>query len=115
MTDEDLSRLWILFLITVILSLVPILFLCLVPRRKEVFKVQQVNEFVEKYPSHTANERAESQQRAEFIKDIMQLDPITAKRMGVYEQYKEELGDSFEIYNKAMGVAAVETGLTAND
>ena len=38
--DENLEDLWVLFLITAVCSIIPIFFIWLVPRRKEVFLVQ---------------------------------------------------------------------------
>ena len=100
-TDENLDKLWILFAITAVCSLIPIAFIWLVPSRKEVFLVQQVNEFVEKHPHKglvDENERESVLQRnrKEVQDAIMKLDPTTAKQMGIYELYEDELGPGFE-------------------
>ena len=48
-TDDNLDKLWILEAIMVGCALIPIAFLWLVPTRKDVFKVQQINMFLEKF------------------------------------------------------------------
>ena len=49
-TDDNLEKLWVLEAIMAAFAIVPIAFVCLIPTRKEVFKYQQVNDFLEKYP-----------------------------------------------------------------
>ena len=103
-TDDDLSDLWILYAITLGLSFMPILFLWLVPKRKEVFLVQQVHDFLETYPPKKQVKPKErstidddedeeedqgsgnediasdnSEERRELIDAIMKLDPNVAK------------------------------------
>jgi len=103
-TDKDLDKLWILFAVMVVCSFFPIFFIWLVPSRKEVFLVQQVNEFLEKYPRKSSKVKdnqsdtddADIPDRTNLIDDIMKLDPACAKQMGIYLLYKEELGEGFE-------------------
>lgn len=45
-TQDNLDELWILEGIMVVCSLIPIFFIWLIPKRKEVFLVQQINEFL---------------------------------------------------------------------
>eukprot|EP00353_Schmidingerella_taraikaensis_P013469 CAMPEP_0185587966 /NCGR_PEP_ID=MMETSP0434-20130131/51377_1 /TAXON_ID=626734 ORGANISM="Favella taraikaensis, Strain Fe Narragansett Bay" /NCGR_SAMPLE_ID=MMETSP0434 /ASSEMBLY_ACC=CAM_ASM_000379 /LENGTH=140 /DNA_ID=CAMNT_0028210297 /DNA_START=237 /DNA_END=659 /DNA_ORIENTATION=- len=105
--SDDLSELWVLYLITTFFCLMPLLFLWLVPKRKEVFLVQQINEFVEKYPPKRYDfdesvdddddvSSTESESRKNFIDGLMKLNPKVAREMGVYKLYADELGDSFE-------------------
>ena len=48
-TEENLEKLWVLELIATGAALVPLFFVWLVPLRSEVFKVQEVNKFLEKF------------------------------------------------------------------
>lgn len=97
-TNDDLSDLWILFAIMTGCALIPLLFVWLIPKRKEVFLVQQVNEFVEKYPLYQTEgeDSDDSIDKDGLIDALMKLDPIVAKQMGIYETYKEEIGIDFE-------------------
>lgn len=109
-TDANLDKLWILEAIMAVMSLLPIFFLWLVPRRKEVFKVLQVNKFIEKWQQDedenlTASKALVAEEdrkeflesnRNELVDDIMKLDPDTCKTMHIYEMYASVLGPNFE-------------------
>ena len=133
-TDEDTSQLWLLLLITYVLSFIPLAFLWLAPHRKEVFLVQEVNEFQEKYPpkrydfnndtqvrsaiDEDEDDVSSSEDRTEIINAIMKLDPKVATAMGVYELYADELGESFEhpVIDDLPGVVAtMESGQADDD
>lgn len=102
-TEDDMSQLWELFAIAASCTLIPIAFIWLVPSRSEVFKVQQINELLEKYPPKTKDEAVshdsdnESEvDRSGLVDALMKLDPIVAQRMKIYAMYPEELGPDFQ-------------------
>ena len=73
---ENLDELWKLYVVQCVMSVVPIVFLWLLPTRKEVEKVQKVIEFMEKEESGLIVE-------GEREINIKELDPNVALRMGV--------------------------------
>lgn len=91
-TEDNLEDLWILEAIMVVCALIPLFFLWLVPRRKEVFLVQQINEFLEKHhPEHQDEDSLKETftDDAKLVEEIMKLDPYYAKSMGVYSLFSE--------------------------
>ena len=49
--EENLSDLWILYIVQSCCSLLPLIFIWLVPRKHEVYNIQQAIELIEKYDS----------------------------------------------------------------
>lgn len=88
-TEDNLEKLWVLELIATGAALIPIVFIKLVPTRREVFHVLQVNQFEEKFPKGS-NDSLDALREA-----LLKLDAETARRMGIFEKYSEELGSDF--------------------
>ena len=76
----------------VVCSFIPILFLWLLPRRKEIFLVQQINEFLEQHHPKLREDDNDTKvplNDAKLIEEILKLDPDYAKSMGVYDLFAE--------------------------
>jgi len=78
---ENMEDLWKLYIYQAGMCMIPLLFLWLLPTRKQVENVQKVIQFMEKEESSIVSEG----EREISIKD---LDPNVALRMGVINQYQ---------------------------
>jgi hypothetical protein len=83
--NDTLDKTWELYAIQGALSLVPLAFIWLVPKRTQVTKVQRCLEYIDKYA-----EKDESAQ-SDILEDFDVLDPDVAKRLGIKNPKVEEL------------------------
>jgi hypothetical protein len=84
-TYDDTSRVWELYAIQAVMSLIPLCFIWLIPTRDEVAKVQRCYEWIELY------DEKENVDEAARFEDWTKLDPSTAKRCGIKKPAGEEL------------------------
>jgi hypothetical protein len=79
------QKTWELYAVQCVCSLIPLLFIWLVPKRAQVAKVQRCFEYIDLYSGKDEKDQ-------EFIyDDYLKLDPATAKRMAIVKPKGEEM------------------------